>query len=176
MRLSLLGMPSLPRRFRPMFTSSSRPKSFRRRRSKLSVGPVLRRCRVSAHFGCSCFALTTRFPGMSSKCGSLKTIWQKMSTLLLVRCRCPGFALASVANLKPSHPFAPPSPPPQPPFLRLSHTISSPQSADQQANLRAASVLKQQEEAQAAAKSRLVAAITQAKVGKDVQLTEAPHL
>jgi hypothetical protein len=36
--------------------------------------------------------------------------------------------------------------------------------------------LKQQEEAQAAAKSRLVAAITQAKVGKDVKLIEAPHL
>jgi hypothetical protein len=36
--------------------------------------------------------------------------------------------------------------------------------------------LKQQEKAQAAAKARLVAAITSAKVGKAVELVPAPHL
>jgi hypothetical protein len=88
----------------------------------------------------------------------------------------PGLCVGFCCKFEAVAPIRTPLPPPQPPFLRLSHTISSPQSADQQANLRAASVLKQQEEAQAAAKSRLVAAITQAKVGKDVQLIEAPHL
>lgn len=50
------------------------------------------------------------------------------------------------------------------------------QTVHQQADLHAASVLKQHEEAQAAAKTRLVQAITQAKVGKEVPLVQAPHM
>jgi len=46
----------------------------------------------------------------------------------------------------------------------------------QQDDLHAASIAKQHEDAQAAAKSRLVEAITQAKVGKAVQLVAAPHI
>lgn len=82
-----------------------------------------------------------------------------MSTRLLVRCQ--DFLLFfSVTQIVLS--------------LRLSDRLFS--TANQQANLHAARVLKQNEEAQAAAKSRLVQAITQAKVGKDVKLIDAPHL
>jgi hypothetical protein len=51
-----------------------------------------------------------------------------------------------------------------------------PPTVHQQDDLHASSVLKQHEEAQAAAKSRLVQAITAAKVGKAVQLVQAPHI
>jgi hypothetical protein len=59
--------------------------------------------------------------------------------------------------------------------LQSSHTIPSP-TVHQQDDLHTSSVLKQQEKAQAAAKARLVAAITSAKVGKAVELVPAPHL
>ena len=59
--------------------------------------------------------------------------------------------------------------------LQSFHTIPS-QTVHQQDDLHESGVLKQQEEAQAAAKARLVAAITSAKVGKAVELVNAPHL
>ena len=53
---------------------------------------------------------------------------------------------------------------------------SPPHTVHQQDDLHAASIAKQHADAQAAAKSRLVEAITQAKVGKAVQLVAAPHI
>jgi hypothetical protein len=46
----------------------------------------------------------------------------------------------------------------------------------QQADLRAATALEEEEKQHAAAKLKLVQAITAAKVGKDIPLVPAPHM
>ncbi len=61
--------------------------------------------------------------------------------------------------------------PPLPSFLTIPF-----QTVRQQDDLHASNILKHQEEAQAAAKARLVAAITRAKVGRAVEVLNAPHI